>query len=244
MKPKILATALAAIASATSANASLSLSLTDGASPSVYSNGGGTGFGGTLGGASIAFDAVGSNLNISFTPGGSLNDIVAIFLNTRSGGFTDSQMNDNGDDGRRVISNLGAAGDDTFPDMGAPDFGIAIGSFGSVLFELNAGNTNNHLGFVAFENTAFGATGKQITVSLASLGLPSQIDWFAAYSSGTNFLSNESFAASTTLNTGGNPGFTSTATFENYNRFVVIPEPSAALLGGLGMLALLRRRRN
>lgn len=242
MKSSPLITAIVALACAASANATLTLSLTDGASPSVFSNGGGGGFGGTLGAGSIAFDKVGTNLNISFSPGAALNDIVAIFLHTRSGGVNDSQMNDTADGGRRVISNLGSFGDETFPDMGAPDFGIAIGSFGTVLFELTVGNTSGHLNFLAFENTAFGGSGKQITIPLALIADPTQIDWFAAYSSDTNFLSNESIPASSGLNTGGNPGTSAIGNFENYNRFVV-PEPSAALLGGLGMLALLRRRR-
>ena len=46
----------------------------DGAVPRVYANGGGGGFGGTLGNGSITMDRVGGNLDISFIPGNALND--------------------------------------------------------------------------------------------------------------------------------------------------------------------------
>ncbi|MFN8730155.1 MAG: hypothetical protein ACK5Z4_09895, partial [Planctomyces sp.] len=122
MKKSLSVLAVAGLAS--SALAAPALTLNEGASPAVFANGAGSGFGGTLGSGSISMDVVGSNLVISFAAGGSLNDLVAIFLDTRSGGFTDADMNDNADGGRRAISNLTRDINDNGPaGMGAADFG-------------------------------------------------------------------------------------------------------------------------
>ena len=59
-----------------------------------------------MGNGSLSFDVVGSNLNIAFTAGAGLNDIVTLYLDTKSGGFTEAQMNDTGDGGRTALSNL------------------------------------------------------------------------------------------------------------------------------------------
>lgn len=214
--------------------------------------GGGSGFGGTLGGGTLYFQSDATNLYIGFQPGANLNDYVALYLDTRTGGFVDADMNDTGDPGRNVISNLGSFGDETFPIL--PDFGIVIGDFGIVTFELNAGNTPNHLNFVDFSNTFTGANTnfREYSIALSSLGGVtggSNIDFFAAYSSNTNFLSNESIPGSAGLNGGANPGNSATGTYENFDRFtVVVPEPSTfALLAGpalLGVWFFARRRRS
>jgi hypothetical protein len=46
------------------------------------------------------------------------------------------------------------------------------------------------------------------------------------------------------VNSGVTPGVTNSRTWFDGVGYEVIPEPSAALLGGLGLLGLLRRRRN
>src|SRR6476620_10749304 len=127
---------------AASAQAALVSTQYESAVPAVYANGGGGGFGGTLGNGSISMDVVGTNLLINFVPGNALNDIVALFLDTRPGGFLDAQMSDTADGGRTAISELTLTKDDTYPAGVVPDFGLAIGNFGSVLFELNGGSLN------------------------------------------------------------------------------------------------------
>lgn len=216
----------------------LAISQTDGVSPAVYSNGGGTGFGGTLGGGTFTFDVNAGNLDISFTAGGALGtNIVAVYLDTRPGGFDDASMNDTADSGRNVLTNLGASGNETFPTGmtgGLPDFGIAIGGFGTVFFEL----TGDSLSFLAFDPTP-----GLISISLSTIGSPATIDWFAALASDSLFLSNESFPADAALNALANPGFDTTANYQDFNRFVAIPEPAVAIFGSLGLLCLLRRRK-
>jgi hypothetical protein len=214
-----------------------------GPSAQTFANGGGAGFGGTLGGGNFVFEVVGSNLQITFNAGGNVNDYVALYLDVRSGGFGDADMNDGDDDGRRVISNLSRDGIESFPI--SPDFGYAFWGTGSgtnpaqvVGFELNAGSANNHLTFVT---GSYIAGTRTAIIPLATLGNPSQIDWFAAYSSTSGFLSNESLPASG-LNGSANPGFTGGASYGAFNRYIV-PTPGAAALLGLGALAAGRRRR-
>src|SRR5688572_20072192 len=77
-----------------------------------YTNGGGTGFGGTLGNGVIFMDADATNLYIGFDPGADLNDFVALQLSTNtSGGFSDADMNDQGNGARRAASNLAGNAD-------------------------------------------------------------------------------------------------------------------------------------
>jgi hypothetical protein len=187
-------------------------------------------------------DVVGTDLVIGFTPGNALNDIVALYLDTKAGGFLDADMRDHADGGRTAISELTLTQNDVFPNGVLPDYGVAIGNFGSVLFELNAGNTDGHLNFLQF-NAA-----PTITIPLATIGNPAYIDFFAGYASGGGYNSNESLPASPALQANGNPGFgdgqfgglTTGGTYENFNRFVTtaIPEPGTAIVWGVVLMTV------
>jgi hypothetical protein len=209
----------------------------------VYANGGGAGFGGTLGNGAIYMDADATNLYIGFDPGGDLNDIVALELSTAPGGFSDAAMNDQADGGRRAVSNLAGSADDSFPVL--PEFGVAIANFGTVVFQLNAGNTPGHLGFISFEGDQTGNSDtliREFEIPLAVLGNPTAIDFFAGYVADGGFGSNESLPSSQALNSGGNIGDGNVSPgYANHNQFV-IPEPASLGALVLGGLALLRRR--
>ena len=217
--------------------------------------GAGGGFGGTLGNAALYMNSDLSNLYIGFQPGADLNDLVFIQLDTRAGGYTDADMNDNGDGGRRAASNQAVNADDPYPAGFLPDYSIVIGSFGIVVFELNAGNTDFHLGFVDFSGTFTGnsPTLREYSISLASLGSGSgqNIDFFIGYTSDSGYLSNESIPASPSLQNNGNPGFgdgqfggtVGSPGYENYNRFRTVPEPATLTLLAFGTIAMIRRRR-
>ncbi len=220
--------------------AGLALQLNEGAAPAVFANGGGGGFGGTLGNASISMDVVGANLVVALTPGNALNDIVSIFLDTKTGGFVDADMRDHGDGGRTAISELTLTQNDTYPTGLLPDFGLVVGNFGSVLVELNAGTTDGHLNFAAINMAP------TITIPLSLLGNPTQIDFFAGYGSGGGYNSNESLPAST-INLSGNPGFgdgqfgglNSGGVYDNFNRFVITVVPEAGAVLNFGVVAML-----
>jgi hypothetical protein len=204
------------------------------ATPAIYQNGGGSGFGGTLGNSQITMDVQGSNLVVGFVPGAGLNDIVALFLDSKTGGFLDAQMDDQADGSRRALSNLTPNGNDVYPSGVLPDFGITFGNFGTVVFQLNAGNTPGHLGFISFTGTV-----GQASIPLALLGNPAQIDFFAGYTADSGFNSNESLPSSMPLNGAGNPGFGdgSPRIYENHNRFVTTAIPEASTLAAWSLFA-------
>lgn len=209
----------------------------------TFTNGGGDGFGGTLGGGTFFFDADDTDLHIGFTPGGDLGaNRVVLYFDTRQGGFTTSTMDDTGDASRYAISTLGQNGTELFPDDFSADYAVVFADYGQASFELQGTGTPHN--FLNFEDDQSGSGSGTIefSMSLADLGMPTNLEFFAALVSFDGFLSSESFPMSTALNSGGNPGFDGDATFENTNLFVV-PEPtSAALLVGLGVLGLRRRR--
>lgn len=204
--------------------------------------GGGTGFGGTVGNGILYMQSDANNLYIAFAPGADVNDLVTIMLDTRAGGYTDADMNDTADGGRRAVSNLSANADDAFDPNFLPDFGLVFASWGSVLFELNAGTDPGHLNFLNFDGS--GVFPREYAIPLATLGVSpgGAVDFFVAYIADSGFGSNESIPAYGPLNSGDNPGFGDTsAGYGNYNRFVVVPEP-ASVLALLLLGGLIRRR--
>jgi hypothetical protein len=121
--------------------------------------------------------------------------------------------------------------------------GATIGGNGSLAGTLNfdtgsmldvSGGTLTVAGLVSFDNFGFG--------NLVGFDVNSVADGTYTLISGTNFdFTNVSnFGPSNALSLGGGRS----AYFNSGSlQVVVIPEPGAALMGGLGILALLRRRR-
>lgn len=101
-----------------------------------------------------------------------------------------------------------------------------------ILFDSQPGNLTGSQTFTLAQTTGGAATATSTTLSFAADGLD------AAYFDLTSLTTGDVFQLSFT-NTTGSFGHLSGITFD----VAPIPEPSAALLGGLGFLALLRRRR-
>ncbi len=190
-------------------------------------SGGGTGFGGVIGGASakIYMKSDTSNLYIGFQPGAAVNDVVVIYLDTNQcSGQTDATMGDVSSSDRGVISNLGSFGNDTFPVQ--PDFAITIwnSGAGAFLYQLTNG-THTFISNANIIPSAAGTTAvfREMSIPLTTLGLSpgSALDFFVAYCSTGNFNSNESIPPISALNSGTNPGTTATANYSAFDRYIL-----------------------
>lgn len=210
--------------------------------------GAGTGFGGTVGNGTLYMDFDSLNLYLGFQAGNNLNDNVVILLDTRAGGFTDATMNDTGDPGRNLSSNLTRDVDDQFFPSFLPDFSIVIGQFGIVAFELTAGPLN----FLKYEGQFTGNNpliAREFFLDRATLGLTSptaSLDYLVAYGSDSNFMSNEGipgqgFAGGPNLGWDNNGN--GTVYWDHFNRFAIVPEPGTLLALAAGLAALAARRR-
>jgi hypothetical protein len=192
--------------------------------------GGGSGFGGTLGGGVLYMNSDTSNLYIGFKPGNDLNDLVFIQLDTREGGYLDADMADRADGGRRAASEQTLNADDAYPDGVLPDFSVIIASWGMVLFELTEGDTDGHLIFISYDGTFTGNDknlAREYKIPLSTLGMTTggTVSFFAGYTSDSAYNSNESIPPYDPLNSGDNPGFDGpSAGYGNYDAFVTEPE--------------------
>lgn len=210
----------------------------------VYT-GAGTGFGGTVGNGSLYMDFDATNLYVGFQFGNNLNDVAVIFFDTKAGGFTDATMNDTSDGGRSLITNLTRDSNDVFPFEA--DYALIIGGFGAVTFEL----TSESLNFQQFDGTFTGSDptqAREVSIAKSDFEIGSSFDFFVAYGSESNFMSDEAMPGQT-FSGSGNIGFggSGDVVWSRYNRFQAVPGPGALsvfALGGLPILgALLRRRR-
>ncbi|HMO51716.1 MAG TPA: PQQ-dependent sugar dehydrogenase [Kiritimatiellia bacterium] len=194
--------------------------------------GGGAGFGGQFGNATLRMKSDAQNLYIAFSNLGVPTDAnqYLVYLNTRPGGLQpNGGMDDNADSARRNTSILSLNGTETvtFQDgasTGAPDFALVFnnrisGSGGfSALYEL-APSGQSH-GLVTHQRAGLGTSTVEFSVPLASLGLsPGDPVEFAGLNiSETGFLSNEGLPAT---GLGANPGFADSQTFvfADFHRF-------------------------
>ncbi len=214
--------------------------------------GAGTGFGGTVGNGIFSLDSDATNLYVRFAPGASLNDLVGIWFDTRAGGVTDADMDDQGDGSRRVLSQLANAADDPFDPSFLPDFGLISAGFGSVLFELVPGNNLNFIDFQISNPVVSDVNGYAIPLATLGVAPGGAVDFFVAYVSDSGYMSNESIPAYDPLQNNGNPGFgdgqfggtVGSPGVGNYNRFVTVPTPGTLALIGFGGLVTARRRRS
>lgn len=206
-----------------------------------YANGSGSGFGGTLGGATIRMEATANNMYFGFNPNGGIFNNIVVLIDSKAGGFTDATMNDTSDGGRAAVTRPIANGLLTGPSGFAADYAIVFGSFGSVSFELTGGSLN----FLTFKDTAGSvANNRELSISRSTMGLTSAnfgFNWVAYMTSDTGYMSDEVMPGPAIA--GGNPGFDNSVTISNFNRFEAVPEPASMTALALGVAALARRRR-
>lgn len=231
------------------------------ASAATYSGNTNIGFGGPVGTGSLSITDDGVNLTFTFTRGtsGDFNDFLVIYFDTTAGGAaslpTSGEIGDPFS-GRRAIVNEYGSGI-TFPTAFTSDFGFALKSNGSTsnhLFTTPSGADANTVGFVTAPTVSnFGsvsAASYSWSIPVTSLGMAENsgatFNFVTTYlnpngggGGDASFRSNEAFGISID---GGNPGFDS-LTFSSSSSYTIVPEPASTVLGLIGAMLILRRRK-
>lgn len=217
-------------------------------------SGGGGGFGGPIGGATLSVDSDASNMYLGLSGLGDYSgNSIRIYFDTQSGGFSElsdaAGFNDFADFGRERLSRPASNGL-TLPFDA--DFGLIISpAFGGfyALFQLATGG-NNSLISQPSTGTAVGENPTnstfEISIPYSSLGgvTPGDaIDFVVIYGNNNDqdsaFLSNEGFPFQ---DPGGNYG-NGPATINDFHRLVTVPEASAFVFGGVACALIALRRR-
>ena len=198
--------------------------------------GGGAGFGGDLGPATLYVNSDPARLYLGFSNLGVVgnDDQYLIYLHTRPGGLQPDgiEMDDAGDAGRQNASILSSLGTETvtYDDGSAEDPDVALvinnrttGSGGfSALFGLKPAGESHSL--VDHSSAGLGTTSVEFSIPRTALGLTNGlvVELVALEISATGFLSNEGLPDP---GLPGNPGFNNggSITFSNFHRFVPGP---------------------
>jgi hypothetical protein len=191
----------------------------------TYLGNGNTGFGGPIGGGSLTLsdDGVTVSGNLTKGPNG-FNDALVLYLQTGSGGFSNTTgFSDAADGLRRAISGFDGGSNHSvmnFTGGFAPNYAIALGpaddNFGG-LWQLQNGG-NGSLPFISSVNLTPTGTNNADTYSfsfnLAQVGLSphsgASFQIFGSYISNTGFRSNEALPGNDMGTAGWNP-FTETS---------------------------------
>jgi hypothetical protein len=224
----------------------------------IYPGNGDTSFGGPVGSGSLSLTDDGTTVSGTITKGSNgFNDALVIFIQSGSGGLSDtSGVNDNGDGLRQAISgytsnqNGGGPGKSTmtFASGFQPNYAIALGpaddSFGGLWQLVNGGA--NSLPFITSVNLNPTGTNSSPTYTfsfpVSDIGLTpnsgATFQLFGTYISNSGYRSSEALPGNDSGSSGWNP-YTQTAGAS----YTIVPEPSSLLLAGAGLLALLIGKR-
>ena len=227
-----------------------------------FAGNGATGFGGTVGTGSLTVSDTPGSLTFTLNRGaGLLNDDLVVYLDTQTGGFSDTSVfQDNADGGRTAISGFNSANPSqslvTFaPGFGA-DYALSIQNSFIGVFQLAPGGNGslNYL-FGAAQSGNNSDASYSITLSAAQMsqiglaaGSGQSFSLEGSYVSTSAYRSNETIGNSTTVpgDGSGNAGFNNPQTFLSPDVFTLqrVPEPgSVALMGLAGVVSLAAIRR-
>lgn len=216
-------------------------------------SGGGTGFGGPVGGATMSVDSDANGIYIGLSSlGDYTGNSIRVYFDTKSGGYSElsdsSGFNDFGDFGRERLSRPASNGL-TLPF--AADYGWIISPAFTgfqAMFELTPGG-NDSLDYAGLgvNTTSVGESPTNSTfeafIPYANLGMTAgaNVDFVLIYSNNNDqdnaFMSDEGFP----FQTAGNPG-NGPVTLANFHRLTTVPEPASVGLLGIAAAALLRRK--
>ena len=219
-----------------------------------------TGFGGAVGTGSISISDSLAGMTVTLNRGaGALNDALVLYLDTQSGGFSDtSSFSDNADGGRTAISgaNIGS-GSRTVAAFGAlqADYAIAIENSFIGVFGLAAGG-NGSLNFLFGQAQSGNNSDPSYTINISpaqmsqiglTAGVQQTFSFVGSYISTAAYRANETIGTSITVpgDGSGNAGFNNQQGFTGYNSYQLVPEPSfaALLIFGAAALSVIRRRK-
>jgi N-acetylneuraminic acid mutarotase len=190
-----------------------------------YRGNGNTGFGGAVGNGTLTLRDDGTNISGTLTVGGSMNDVLVLYIQSGTGGFADtSGFNDQSDSCRQAISGVSASGRSllTFASGFQPNYAIALapaaaGTGG--LWQLANGGNNSLVYLGSVNLTPLNNSGPYTFSFPAALigmipGVRSTIQVFGTYVRADGSRSTEAIAGNLAGAQGWNP-FTQTA-YANY----------------------------
>lgn len=225
----------------------------------VFNGSGTTGFGGPVGGSNMSWSDDGTTVSVTFTKGtGNFNDSFVLYLDSGATGRTSigTEVNDRADQLRSAISFMEATTGKSlnFSSGFEATHAIAISTaFGGLWSIPTTGSVgDNGLNFVSSVNSTLSSVTDSsftFTFNVTSLGITpnsgATINFVATYlnpfggSGNLGYASNEGYG-------GGFPGANieqNDFTFTSFNSYTIVPEPAAAMLGLIGTVLLLRRRK-
>jgi hypothetical protein len=225
----------------------------------VYPGNAGTGFGGPVGLGSLTITDTPTSMTITLNKGtNSLNDALALYLDTQAGGFFDnSTFNDNNDGGRTALSgaNNGNPSRSLLTLPFAADYGIAIENGFIGVFQLASGG-NNSFNFLFGQSQSGNGNDPTFSITMtaaqmAQIGLTAgsgqSFNFVGSYISTSAYRSNETIGASVTApgDGSGNAGFANPQSFQEGLSYTLttVPEPTTASLLCVGGFMLCARRR-
>ena len=207
---------------------------------SSYSGNGNSGFGGTVGGSTLGISDDGTTITFTFSRGASdLNNPVVIYVDSQSGGFSNTTgFTDSGDGLRRAISaNGNGVPTITFPASFTADYAIAFDAGFGAWFTLASGashnygsdGTNGNANLTPL-NDATSST-HTLTVDFSELGITSSdnFKFVVTHISDTAYLSNEVIGDTSSIVADGggtNPGFDGSIAFSNSR---IYPDPALSI---------------
>jgi hypothetical protein len=206
-----------------------------------------SGFGGVIGSGSTLYidSSISGNLNFGFQRGnGSFNDVIVIYIDSKSGGFSStSSLTNTSNIAEIAISGFNGTNRSTisFAAGFLADYAIAIQNNETArLFSLD-GNVSWQRDVSLSNNWDNRVT--EIELTLANLGMAQgdTLKYIATYISGTGYRSDEfNGVSSVSMIQGWNP-----VTLNDFHSFQSVPEPTSLSLLGLTALAAMtgyRRR--